>query len=227
MKIATWNMGGAVNKWQENLPSIISENDLDVICLQECGTPKFNSTAAETLNVSYPPAGMPLSGKWKAYSWTPHHTEYYVYWCNPNDTKNLAIITKTRPSSRLFIPNALNGRDAIGVCLHSISIYTVHGFSSKHAAATGGQDIPGILQEAQKNAPVVVMGDVNCDPELMEQRLKKKGINMPTSSTGNATRPQSKSELDYAFAQGLVVEPIGMKDSSSLSDHNLLIYRVG
>lgn len=83
------------------------------------------------------------------------------------------------------------------------------------------------LEEAivELKGPLVLMGDLNCEPDSEELTVLRKLLDDPSQGKGFITDPTVNKDIDYILTRGVTVSEIKVIDSSA-SDHFPLLARV-
>jgi cytolethal distending toxin subunit B len=172
MRLVTWNMQGAGHsdevKWQTGVLNMIATMELDVICLQECGTIPASATWLDGMDVKGPD-GYIYSAQ--LYQLGTDRAARYVLifdWDQAGNRCNVAVVTRTKPTDCrvVWAASGAQWRPALGVPVDGGWVYSLH------AISPGGADVKGILAAVAARSPAplpwVVAGDFNRGPGTVE-----------------------------------------------------------
>lgn len=209
----TFNMQGAngdgENRWSSDVPYLFSTTmaggGASIVFLQECGRPPAIFEGARRLTRRDFPRGTFLSDavEYRCVAWPAHRggrtlTIFHALWGEGNSRCSLAVVTSL-PIEALFAAGNPLGetlRPTIGVKTGSKLYCTLHALSGS------GNDGPRIVDGVAAFSAGVgardwfLGGDFNRDPGMYSPQP----IGRFTWDSGYATRPTSRTELDYAIA---------------------------
>ncbi|UVS68377.1 endonuclease/exonuclease/phosphatase family protein [Nitrososphaera viennensis] len=220
MIAATWNMQGSShsqeNKWNEGVKNMMVQLNIDVFCLQECGSVPASANLLQ--NNFGGIVGLSL------YSWGGTTTRPFAYIlfypADPNGNRcNLAVVSKVLPANpALLYPAAAPvWRPALGADYGGDYCFTIH------AISPGGADVSGLLN-AISGAVIgnwLAAGDFNRPPDGTFPPGPWQ-VCPPNSNTYPATNPQAK--YDYLVEVGAAAIT-GTVINLQMSDHLAVVYQ--
>jgi Endonuclease/Exonuclease/phosphatase family len=253
--VGTWNMQGSnaptENKWQRGVASLMQQQNLDVLALQEAGAVPGSARNPMSVgrNTNWPDPllpGAPVTQyEWKG---TQSRPGYYIYYAqtDPNSNRvNIAIVTRVPADGVLSFTPPGAARSVIGVKIGNCIYFTVHARSGPRDTSNrndGPSIVSGIetaIDAASPGAMWAALGDWNRQPSnLVGSRgfPLGRGENIPdlsnVASTSTATFPSNpgpSQDYDYAVTSpGFnLANIIAVILSLYLSDHVPKIYRFG
>jgi len=223
MAIATWNMQGAnhgtENKWNEGIRPLVSQNSLDLICLQEPGAPPPSAQQVPQGNLPFNPDG-------EVYEWgTSQRSGLYILFRTvPNAAGrcHLGLVSRSLPINDHNIQAQYgNPRPAYGVQFQNRSFYTVH-ISSGRSDDQARGEINNVDQNV--DGQWVAAGDFNRQPQLMIDGNWT--VCPPNGTTHNANDNPPQNRYDYALKSWQGQSQGQVETGIHLSDHFPVVYDI-
>lgn len=219
MIVGTWNMQGSShsqeNKWNEGVMNMMVQLNVDVFCLQECGSVPASANLLQNNFGGIP--GLVL------YSWggtTTRPFGYILFYpADPNGNRcNLAIVSRVLPANPALLYPAAPPvwRPVIGAN-YGIYCFTIH------AISPGGPDVAGLLNAINGTGVGnwLAAGDYNRAPDGAFPAGPWQ-VCPPNGNTYPATNPQQK--YDYLAEVGAAAR-IGTVVNLQMSDHLPVVYQ--
>ncbi len=184
---ATWNMQGASHatesKWYTAVRTLVTTDNVEVLALQEAGTPAPAATLMDPLSAN-PSAGAPVLSnpdgvttpieeyRWVVASRRAQHPNRWIYFSrndNGANRVNVAIVTRERANEVVILPPPArydSARPILGVRIGADYYFTVH------ASANAGSDAGAIVnriyeyfaRSGNTRSQWMIMGDFNRPP---------------------------------------------------------------
>ena len=241
MRVATWNMQGA-SAYGENsfllLNSILNGENIDVMCLQECGclSDRLDWEPDENPNIKHSEYYIPTRSRGVAY-----HV-LHCEWGNSNDRCSLAIIIKgvyfNELCYSLYFKYSDDTRPLLGVYIKDFDcgFFTAHCPSgvSKFAQTYINQGLSVIKKDKANNifSKFVVAGDFNIRAKDFTEIIGVKK-HYPMNKSGEPVDTQKSGGcLDYCVTNSCLnpnnIEILDFgkygQDGKDHSDHKMVIF---
>lgn len=234
MQVYTWNMQGASsagdNRWTTSVRALLKKSGgayNSVFVLQECGSPPSTMKATKRIRWAVGAAPSPLAalnatcinGTWGTA--TNNVNIFHCAWDVDGNRCNLAIVTRMRPMSYVYLNNQLSWgeRPLIGARVGNALICTIHAF-----AKTKGNDGPrfvAAMPELMRKAGArkwMLAGDFNRDPARYSPPLARRPVGKVHRPSA-VTHPGTGTEIDYAIASEAPTPGGTLVLSTPNSDH--------